>query len=56
MNLTEVPVDLPALSFRDREDLIFGVKEKVDIVIVSNTKQAETLKLAREILTGWLIF
>lgn len=52
VNLAEVPVDLPALPLKDRQDLVLAAKERVDLVIVSNAKQAETLKLVREILTG----
>lgn len=53
VNLSEVPLNLPTVTSKDKEDLIMAAKEKVDMVVVSTTKYAETLNKVREILTGF---
>lgn len=54
VSLTETPLDLPALSRKDREDLMLAAKEKVDFVMLSNTRCAEAVYKAREILIGFM--
>lgn len=54
VNLAEVPLDLPSISSKDRQDLILAANEKVDLVIVSNTKTAATVQYVRDTLTSQL--
>lgn len=53
VNLSEVPLNLPEITNKDKQSLIFAAKEKVDMVIVSATKYGQTLNKVREILTGF---
>lgn len=41
VNLPNVPVDLPSLSDQDRKDLVFGVKQNVDMIFASFIRSAE---------------
>lgn len=55
VNLSEIPLNLPTITHKDKQDLILAAKEKVDMVMVSSTKYAETINKVREILTGFCI-
>lgn len=50
VNLPGTPVDLPALSEKDREDLAFGVKNKVDMIFASFIRRGQDVKDIREVL------
>jgi pyruvate kinase len=50
VNLPGTPVDLPALSEKDKKDLKFGVDNKVDMIFASFIRRGQDVKYIREVL------
>ncbi|KAI8070700.1 pyruvate kinase [Gongronella butleri] len=50
VNLPGTDVDLPALSEKDKQDLLFGVKNKVDMFFVSFIRRGQDIKDIRRLL------
>jgi pyruvate kinase len=52
VNLPNVPVDLPALSDKDKRDLALGVEKRVDMVFASFIRKATDVQAVRACLTA----
>ena len=50
VNLPKTDVDLPALSQKDKSDLLFGVKNGVDMIFASFIRRAQDVIDIREVL------
>ncbi len=50
VNVPNVPVRLPALTDKDREDILFGVKQGVDFIAASFVRSAEGVMEIRSLL------
>ena len=52
VNLPDADVDLPALSEKDRADLLWGVEQNIDMVFASFVRKASDVSAVREVIIG----
>ena len=52
VNIPDIPIRLPALTEKDKEDLQFGIKEGFDFIAVSFVRNAECIEEIRNIITA----
>lgn len=50
VDLPGIPIDLPTISYKDVQDILFGVQQNVDIIITSSGRSDESVKEVYEIL------
>lgn len=50
INLPGTPVQLPAITEKDKEDLVFGVRQGVDLIAASFVRKADDVKEIRKVL------
>eukprot|EP00960_Hanusia_phi_P048692 759103-Hanusia_phi.AAC.1 len=50
INLPNTPVDLPAITEKDKSDLIFGVQQGVDLIAASFVRKADDVRDIRKVL------
>lgn len=50
VNVPNVCVNLPAITQKDREDIIFGIKEGIDFIAASFVRDASAIREIKEIL------
>jgi pyruvate kinase len=50
VNLPKTDVDLPAISEKDKNDLLFGVKNKVDMVFASFIRRGDDIRAIRKVM------
>lgn len=49
INLPGTPIDLPALTEKDKKDLVFGVQQGVDLIAASFIRKADDVKDIRKV-------
>lgn len=50
LDLPGIPTDLPTISHKDAQDILFGIQQDVDIIIASAGRSDESVKDVYEIL------
>lgn len=52
INLPGTPIDLPALTEKDKKDLVFGVQQGVDLIAASFIRKADDVLEIRKVKCG----
>jgi len=50
VNLPGIRVNLPAITAKDREDILFGIEQEVDFIALSFVRQADDVRQLKELL------
>ncbi len=50
VNLPGIRVNLPAITTKDREDILFGIKQEVDFIALSFVREANDVRSLRQLL------
>jgi len=50
VNLPGIRVNLPAITAKDREDILFGIEQEVDFIALSFVRQADDVKKLKELM------
>lgn len=50
INLPNVKINLPAITRKDKEDIIFGIQQDIDFIAASFVRNADAIREIREIL------
>ncbi|MDO5520271.1 MAG: pyruvate kinase [bacterium] len=53
VNIPSVPINLPAITEKDKEDIIFGIKNEVDFIAASFVRNAAAVREIRGILNEY---
>ncbi|RLG27498.1 pyruvate kinase [Methanosarcinales archaeon] len=52
VNLPGASIHAPTISEKDRDDILFGVENGVDLIAISFVRESGDLRMAREIISG----
>lgn len=52
LNLPDVTISIPAITDKDKEDIKFGIKQKVDFVALSFVRTANDVRALRKLISG----
>jgi pyruvate kinase len=50
INVPSIPINLPAVTEKDREDILFGIREGIDFIAASFTRKASDILAVRRIV------
>lgn len=50
VHIPGVPIDLPSVSQKDLDDIKFGIEEDVDMIFLSFTRDADTVRHIQDVV------